>query len=430
MAITFDKWSALKHLIRLSYPGISLPSSKNVDFDALTTTIFPHVTYADNERATIAEWLIKSSLMTCALDDNTTTPKYLDLLNIHLYDRTTILGSKLSIADIVVYALLVPVVVKWLSDESTGKLMYPNILRHVSFIQNGPLFGVTPTLNTKLQISLDDIRCFHNTAKSTAEEQQKRIREIGGSKSGAKQGPAVMENTQVSYVPQTTATDQSRNVTIKKHDRHPKHAHCAAQLSPSQIDFRVGHIINVVNHPNADSLYISTVTCGDPLGTDHTFEYNGQVVRTVCSGLNGLLPLAEMQDRMVVVICNLKPVTMRGVKSAAMVLAASSRERKNQDGNQAGLVELVKPPESAKAGERVYVEGWQGEPERVLNPKKKIWESIQPGLFTTEALEVTFDANKIEQLKGHILENSKLAKMVTGNGGRCTVKSLKEAIVS
>ena len=34
--------------------------------------------------------------------------------------------------------------------------------------------------------------------------------------------------------------------------------------------------------------------------------------RTVISGLSGLYPLEKLQDRHVVVLCNLKPVNMRG----------------------------------------------------------------------------------------------------------------------
>ncbi|KAK8141492.1 G4 quadruplex nucleic acid binding protein [Beauveria asiatica] len=69
---------------------------------------------------------------------------------------------------------------------------------------------------------------------------------------------------------------------------------------------------------------------------DDMTEHEGLVCRTVCSGLNGLIPLTEIQGRKVVVMCNLKPVKMRGVKSCAM-----------------GPVELVAPPEGSKAGDRV-----------------------------------------------------------------------------
>jgi tRNA-binding EMAP/Myf-like protein len=44
----------------------------------------------------------------------------------------------------------------------------------------------------------------------------------------------------------------------------------------------------------------------------------------VVSGLAKYIPLEAMQGRRVVLVANLKPANMRGVKSQAMVLAATS----------------------------------------------------------------------------------------------------------
>lgn len=205
----------------------------------------------------------------------------------------------------------------------------------------------------------------------------------------------------------------------------------AAPLSPALIDLRVGHILKAIKHPEADSLFVSTIAMGDKAGTDDTSEYEGQVVRTVCSGLNGLVPLEEMQGRKVVVVCNLKPVKMRGVKSCAMVLAASPKLKEGEEDNHAGPVELVTPPADAKAGERVFFEGWKGEPEGVLNPKKgRVWETIQPGFLTTADLEVGFDAGVVKELsKEGEPPKTAVGKLVTESGGVCKVKTLVGAIV-
>jgi len=96
--------------------------------------------------------------------------------------------------------------------------------------------------------------------------------------------------------------------------------------------------------------------------------------RTVVSGLVNHMPPEALLNHHVILVCNLKPVAMRGVKSYAMVLCAS-------DPN--GKVELCVPPSNCKAGDRAEFEGFEGKsPEEVLNPKKKIWESIQPN-FTS-----------------------------------------------
>ncbi|KAL3681854.1 hypothetical protein R1sor_024810 [Riccia sorocarpa] len=145
----------------------------------------------------------------------------------------------------------------------------------------------------------------------------------------------------------------------KKGAPEVKDVHPAARLN-----IRVGLITKVQKHPDADSLYVEEIDVGEA------------VPRTVVSGLVKFIPIEEMQNRRVCVLCNLKPATMRGIKSQAMVLAAS-----NADHTQ---VELVTPPEEAKIGERVVFPGYEGEPDEVLNPKKKVWETVQPDLATTE----------------------------------------------
>lgn len=125
---------------------------------------------------------------------------------------------------------------------------------------------------------------------------------------------------------------------------------------PSMVDLRVGKILDIKKHPDADSLYLETVDFGEAEGP-----------RTVLSGLVNFVPIEKMQDRFVVGICNLKPQAMRGIKSHAMLLCAT-----HKDGKEHG-VEPVAPPEGSVPGERIYIEGYEGmEPEAVLNPKKKV----------------------------------------------------------
>ncbi|KAK5060162.1 hypothetical protein LTR84_010046 [Exophiala bonariae] len=247
-----------------------------------------------------------------------------------------------------------------------------------------------------------------------------------------------VESNTTSAAPAEEATpQQSTQAAGKKKEKAPKQpkapkaaAAPPAPLSPALIDLRVGHILRAIAHPNADSLYVSTIAMGDAEGTEHTQvdEETGKVVRTVCSGLNGLVPLAEMQDRKIVVVANLKPVNMRSIKSAAMVLAASPKQEEGADPHAPDrVVELVNPPEGSEAGDKVYFEGWEyGEgkgPEKVLNPKKKQWEAIQPGFFTGEDLTVGFDAGNTE------VDGDRKGTLVVEGKGKCTVKTLKGAVV-
>ncbi|KAF8394062.1 hypothetical protein HHK36_020264 [Tetracentron sinense] len=140
----------------------------------------------------------------------------------------------------------------------------------------------------------------------------------------------------------------------------------AEVISITRLDIRVGLITKVQKHPDADSLYVEEIDVGE--GS----------VRTVVSGLVKYIPIEEMQNRKVCVLCNLKPATMRGIKSQAMVLAASNSDHTK--------VELVDPPHSAPVGERVTFPGFEGEPDDILNPKKKVWETLQVDLCTDTEL--------------------------------------------
>ncbi|CAN6580170.1 unnamed protein product [Malus baccata var. baccata] len=164
---------------------------------------------------------------------------------------------------------------------------------------------------------------------------------------------------------QLKKTKVSADSTGKKKQQPTKSA-AEAEISISRLDIRVGLITKAQKHPDADSLYVEDIDVGE-----------GQT-RTVVSGLVKYIPLEKMQNRKVCVLCNLKPANMRGIKSEAMVLAASNSDHTT--------VELVEPPEGAQVGERVTFPGFVGEPDEILNPKKKVWETLQVDLHTNTEL--------------------------------------------
>ncbi|GFR48237.1 hypothetical protein Agub_g10099 [Astrephomene gubernaculifera] len=147
-----------------------------------------------------------------------------------------------------------------------------------------------------------------------------------------------------------------------------------ATADPTTMDIRVGKIVKCEQHPDADSLYVEQIDVGEP------------EPRTIVSGLVKFVPLDAMQDRKVIVLCNLKPRNMRGIKSNGMVLCASNAAH--------DAVEPLMPPAEAPVGERVYFgEGGKeqpapAEPNRVQ--KKKLWEAVQPLLRTDEQATACF----------------------------------------
>ena len=440
----------LQTLLERFFPA-KKPSSTSDGFE-VTRSLYPNETYTDTEKGEISQWLEKASNLPSKEEEDTDLTERLKQLNIHLSTRTTLLGTRPSIADVALYSHLVPVVKSWSLEQRTGEKGYHHILRYFDFVQNAPLFGLCITNEEKVTVDPTQVLFFPKPLDPKEEKERKKKEKEAAAAAGVHPlpiGQTKDEATGKSKKEKVKNTIESTKDMLKgavvgdvaahaapkkeKKDKASKPQKQPAKetpLSPALIDLRVGHILKAVAHPNADSLYVSTIAVGDAPGTENTSEYEGQVVRTVCSGLNGLVPLEEMQDRKIVAVCNLKPVTMRGVKSCAMVLAASPRLAEGEVDNHAGPIELVSPPADAKAGDRILFDGWDGDPEGVLNPKKKIWENCQVGFTTTDDLGVAFDLSKVEQLKGdQSAGKPELGRLRVKGGSPCTVQSLKGAVV-
>lgn len=185
-----------------------------------------------------------------------------------------------------------------------------------------------------------------------------------------------VEPKQEAAKPASPAAKQSDEAKPPK-EKKPKKEKPAAEPKPGaggaveeppidvgRLDMRVGKIVEVSRHPDADSLYLEKIDCGEP------------APRTVISGLVKFIPIEEMKDRYCVVLCNLKPAKMRGILSEAMVMCASSPEK----------VEILAPPEGSVPGDLVHVEGYPRVPDAVMNPKKKIFETVAPDLHTNGEL--------------------------------------------
>jgi len=154
---------------------------------------------------------------------------------------------------------------------------------------------------------------------------------------------------------------------------------------PSRLDMKVGRIVEVGRHPDAEKLYVSKIDLGEAGGN-----------RTIVSGLVDFVPENEMSGRLVVVLANLKPAKMRGVESCGMVLCSSREEPRE--------VEPLGVPEGCVPGDKVTVEGHEeGAPDEVLNPKKKVWEKLSVDLATNgDGLAQWQGNNLVVQGKGKV----------------------------
>uniref|UniRef100_UPI00262038ED methionine--tRNA ligase subunit beta n=1 Tax=Thermococcus sp. TaxID=35749 RepID=UPI00262038ED len=95
----------------------------------------------------------------------------------------------------------------------------------------------------------------------------------------------------------------------------------------ARLDLRVGKIIEVKDHPNADKLYVVKVDLGDE-------------VRTLVAGLKKYYKPEELLNKTVVIVANLQPKKLRGIESQGMLLAADDGEN----------VALLMPDKEVKLG--------------------------------------------------------------------------------
>ena len=79
----------------------------------------------------------------------------------------------------------------------------------------------------------------------------------------------------------------------------------------SKVEMRVGKVVKCEKHPKADKLLVSQIKIGSE-------------VRQIVSGIANYYKPEDMVGKSVVVVCNLKPVKLRGVESQGMILAAGN----------------------------------------------------------------------------------------------------------
>jgi phenylalanyl-tRNA synthetase alpha chain len=134
-------------------------------------------------------------------------------------------------------------------------------------------------------------------------------------------------------------------------------------IDVSKLDIRVGVIKKAWVHEEAEKLFCEEIDIGEP------------EPRKIASGLRAHYNLEDLEGQRVLVLANLKSRKLVGFPSHGMVLCAAS-----EDGSK---VEFIEPPAGAAIGERVSVEGFDGEAateNQVI--KKKMLDAIFPDLKT------------------------------------------------
>jgi methionyl-tRNA synthetase len=113
-----------------------------------------------------------------------------------------------------------------------------------------------------------------------------------------------------------------------------------AEAFAAKVDLRTAKILSVERHPKADKLYIETLDDGE------TTE------RQIVSGLVPYYEAEELSGRTIIIVNNLKPAKLRGVKSQGMLLAA---EPEGAEGDERTVDVLF--VDHVEPGARVLPEG-------------------------------------------------------------------------
>lgn len=97
----------------------------------------------------------------------------------------------------------------------------------------------------------------------------------------------------------------------------------------SVLDLKVGKVLSVEPHPDADKLYVMKVDVGKPI--------------TIVSGLKDYYTADELSTKTLIILTNLEPAKLRGVRSEGMLLAA-------EDG---GKLALLTPEKALAPGTQI-----------------------------------------------------------------------------
>ncbi|KAI0004514.1 nucleic acid-binding protein [Russula compacta] len=336
---------------------------------------------SEKDQADIAQWIEK------AVQKDFAKPDALPSLDAQFVPRTYLVSNYLTAADVAVYGALRTTFAQLQPAQYHS---HPALTRYFDHIQSRPSVRKSAeALAPAFDLVPLDFSTAHPIDRKAleAKKKEKPTKPTENSASSAPARPAAdsapANKEECSEVKPAKRKEKhgaaAEKDGKKKAADNPKTTFAAVSEdagspNPSMIDLRVGHIVEVKKHPDADGLYVEQIDFGEETGP-----------RTVVSGLVNYVPIEQMQDKWLVGVCNLKPANMRGVKSFAMVLCATSK-----DGKEGG-VEIIDPPPNSKPGNRVYFEGSEYEaPVSQLNPKKKIFETIQPGFTTLETREAAW----------------------------------------
>ena len=262
---------------------------------------------------------------------------------------STFINDKYSISmcDLFCFSLIIS---EFNQEKDEIKLKFANVSRWANYIEN--LYGISKVCKKiGLWFNLPFVPLFLEFEKYTKNEKKPEKKKEEKKSEEKKEEP---ENKK------EKKEKNKKNEKAEKKDLHPM----------SQVDIRVGKVVNIEPNPEGDKLFNEEIDIG-----------NGEI-RKIASGLRGRVDINDLKDSLVIVIVNLKKRNLKGWPSHGMILCASNKE---------GKVEPLRPPEGSQVGDLVYIGNLEREP---ANDKKCPWEAVHDKIFVDGKKEAIYKDDK------------------------------------
>ena len=144
------------------------------------------------------------------------------------------------------------------------------------------------------------------------------------------------------------------------------------------LNLKVGKIISVEDHPNADKLYVLQIDLGNEK-------------RQLVAGLKGYYTKDQLKNKKVIVIANLKYAKLRGIESQGMLLAGD-------DGKEVGVLTT-----SSEQGTQAGIENFENSEEQVTYEqfqKLSITSKNNHPYFENKEIKAGSEPIIVEKVKG------------------------------
>jgi methionyl-tRNA synthetase len=158
----------------------------------------------------------------------------------------------------------------------------------------------------------------------------------------------------------------------------------------SALNLKVGKVLEVGQHPNADKLYLMKVDIGKTI--------------TMISGLKDFYTAEELSKKTLIIVTNLEPATIRGVKSEGMLMAAEMGDN----------LALLTPEKDLPAGTPIASGMEQGQKQLTFKEFQKL-EMRSGAMLTEEPVTVDLGTRKLPCAVTNPEPGKKYAVFVAGD---------------